>query len=69
MDYNLCDYKSLVKLLSPYGFNFSKSLGQNFIIDSSVCPTMVEMLGTDKNTGVLEIGPGVGVLKIGRAHV
>ena len=62
MDYNLCDYKSLVKLLSPYGFNFSKSLGQNFIIDSSVCPTMVEMLGTDKNTGVLEIGPGVGVL-------
>ena len=54
MDYNLCDYKSLVKLLSPYGFNFSKSLGQNFIIDSSVCPTMVEMLGTDKNTGVLE---------------
>lgn len=62
MDYNLCDYKSLVKLLTPYGFNFSKALGQNFIIDSSVCPTMVEMLGTDKNTGVLEIGPGVGVL-------
>ncbi len=62
MDYNLCDYKSLVRLLTPYGFNFSKALGQNFIIDSSVCPTMVEMLGTDKNTGVLEIGPGVGVL-------
>lgn len=62
MDYNLCDYKSLVKLLTPYGFNFSKALGQNFIIDSSVCPTMVEMLGTDENTGVLEIGPGVGVL-------
>ncbi len=62
VDYNLCDYKSLVRLLTPYGFNFSKALGQNFIIDSSVCPTMVEMLGTDKNTGVLEIGPGVGVL-------
>lgn len=62
MDYNLCDYKSLQKLLTPYGFNFSKSLGQNFIIDSYVCPTMVEMLGADKNTGVLEIGPGVGVL-------
>lgn len=62
MEYNLCDYKSLIKLLTPYGFNFSKALGQNFIVDSSVCPTMVELLGADKNTGVLEIGPGVGVL-------
>ena len=62
MDYNLCDYKSLQKLLTPYGFNFSKSLGQNFIIDSEVCPAMVEALGVDDNTGVLEIGPGVGVL-------
>lgn len=62
VDYNLCDYKTLQRLLTPHGFNFSKSLGQNFIIDSSVCPAMAEMLGADENTGVLEIGPGVGVL-------
>lgn len=62
MDYNLCSYNELKKLLTPYGFNFSKALGQNFIIDSSVCPSMVEMLGADKETGVLEVGPGVGVL-------
>ncbi len=62
MDYNLCSYNELKKLLIPYGFNFSKALGQNFIIDSNVCPSMVEMLGADKETGVVEVGPGVGVL-------
>lgn len=62
MDYNLCDYNELKKLLTPYGFNFSKALGQNFIIDAGVCPKMVEMLGVDRDTAVLEVGPGVGVL-------
>lgn len=62
MEYNLCDYKTITDLLSKQGFKFSKSLGQNFIVDSSVCPTMAQMLNADDKTGVLEIGPGVGVL-------
>lgn len=62
MDYNLCDYNTVKKILSTHGFNFSKALGQNFIIDDSICPAMAEMLGTDEKTGVLEVGPGVGVL-------
>lgn len=62
MEYNLCDYKTITDLLSKQSFKFSKSLGQNFIIDSSVCPTMAQMLNADDKTGVLEIGPGVGVL-------
>lgn len=62
MDYNLCDYKTITDILSTNGFKFSKSLGQNFIIDASVCPTMAQMLNADSKTGVLEIGPGVGVL-------
>lgn len=62
MDYNLCDYNTVKKLLSCHGFNFSKALGQNFIIDDGVCPSMAEMLGADDKTGVLEIGPGIGVL-------
>lgn len=62
MEYNLCDYKTITKLLGENGFKFSKSLGQNFIIDDSVCPQMAEMLGADEHTGVLEIGPGIGVL-------
>ena len=62
MDYNLCDYNTVKNILSAHGFNFSKALGQNFIIDDSVCPAMAEMLGADEKTGVLEVGPGVGVL-------
>lgn len=62
MDCNLCDYTTVNKILSKYGFTFSKALGQNFLIDSNVCPAMAEMLNADKDTGVLEIGPGIGVL-------
>lgn len=50
------------EILSRHGFTFSKALGQNFLINPSVCPRMAEYAVTDDNTGVLEIGPGVGVL-------
>ncbi len=49
-------------LLARHGFTFSKGLGQNFIINPSVCPRMAELGGAGENTGILEIGPGVGVL-------
>ncbi len=62
MDYNLCDYNVINKLLSAQGFTFSKALGQNFLIDGSVCPAMAQALCADSGTGVLEIGPGIGVL-------
>lgn len=58
---NLSDANTLKSLLSKHGFSFKKSLGQNFLIDSSVCPQMAEA-ACDENTGVLEIGPGIGVL-------
>ncbi len=62
MDYNLCDYGTITKMLSKYGFTFSKALGQNFLINADVCPAMADMLGSDDSTGVIEIGPGIGVL-------
>ncbi len=49
-------------ILSRHGFTFSKALGQNFLINPSVCPRMADSAVTDDNTGVLEIGPGIGVL-------
>ncbi len=58
---NLSDPNTLKHLLSKHGFSFKKSLGQNFLIDSSVCPNMASA-ACDKSSGVLEIGPGVGVL-------
>lgn len=58
---NLSDINTLKSLLSKEGFSFKKSLGQNFLIDPTVCPKMAES-ACNENTGVLEIGPGVGVL-------
>ncbi|MBR0423629.1 MAG: 16S rRNA (adenine(1518)-N(6)/adenine(1519)-N(6))-dimethyltransferase RsmA [Clostridia bacterium] len=59
---NLSDIKVIKKILNSFGFKFSKSLGQNFIVDGSVCPQMAENLTENKNSGVIEIGPGIGVL-------
>lgn len=58
---NLANINTLQSLLKSEGFSFKKSLGQNFLIDPSVCPKMAEH-SCNENTGVLEIGPGVGVL-------
>lgn len=62
MKYNLCDINTVKMLLAKYKFSFSKDLGQNFLIDESVCPEMARRLNADGKTGVLEIGPGIGVL-------
>ena len=59
---NLYDYNTINKILTSHGFTFSKALGQNFLIDPSVCPEMASQLNADTNTGVIEIGPGIGVL-------
>lgn len=57
---NLANAKTVKKLMGDDVF-FKKSLGQNFIIDETVCPRMASCAADDK-TGVLEIGPGIGVL-------
>ncbi len=59
---DLTDAAVVRELLRRHGMNPTKSLGQNFLIDGTVCPRMAEACGADRNTGVLEIGPGVGVL-------
>lgn len=59
---NLSDINTIKEILSRHGFNFSKSLGQNFLINDEICPMMAEESGTRKGTGVLEIGAGIGVL-------
>ncbi|MCH5320717.1 MAG: 16S rRNA (adenine(1518)-N(6)/adenine(1519)-N(6))-dimethyltransferase RsmA [Eubacterium sp.] len=59
---DLYDYNTVKRILGKYGFTFSKALGQNFLIDPDVCPQMADSLCADKSTGVLEVGPGIGVL-------
>ncbi len=58
----LSDIGTIKEILGRHGFTFSKSLGQNFLINPSVCPRMAELSGAKNGVGVVEIGPGIGVL-------
>lgn len=53
-------------LFARHGFSFTKSLGQNFLINPSVCPKIAELglEGAENPSEVcaIEIGTGVGVL-------
>ena len=62
MRYNLSDLKTVRAILEKHGFSFSKSLGQNFLINPNVCPAMAEEAVASGEDGVLEVGPGIGVL-------
>lgn len=50
------------ELFERHGFSFTKSLGQNFLVNPSVCPRIAEMGGARSGVCALEIGTGVGVL-------
>ena len=58
----LSNIKNVKEILARHGFTFSKKLGQNFIVNPSICPRIAELGGAGPDTGVLEIGPGLGVL-------
>ena len=49
-------------LLDQYGFKFKKSLGQNFLIDTNIIQKIISASDIDENTGVIEVGPGMGSL-------
>lgn len=49
-------------LFERHGFSFTKSLGQNFLINPTICPKIAEMGGCKSGVCALEIGTGVGVL-------
>ncbi|PHK48874.1 16S rRNA (adenine(1518)-N(6)/adenine(1519)-N(6))-dimethyltransferase RsmA [Staphylococcus edaphicus] len=49
-------------LLNQYGFNFKKSLGQNFLIDVNIIHNIIEASDIDEQTGIIEVGPGMGSL-------
>jgi len=59
---NLCDLKTIENLLGRHGFHFSKSMGQNFLVEDWVPQQIAAASGADKDCAVLEIGPGIGPL-------
>ena len=59
---NLTSMKELRPLMEKHGFSFSKTLGQNFLINAEVPARIADNAGIDETTTVIEIGPGVGCL-------
>ena len=65
----LTDISYVRGVLSKHGFTFSKALGQNFLTNPGVCPKMAQMSGASDCVGVIEIGPGAGVLTAELAEI
>ncbi len=65
----LSNKNTIKEILNKHGFNFSKSLGQNFLVNPSICPKMALDCVRDGINNVLEIGPGIGILTYELAKV
>ncbi len=61
---DLCNLKDIKALLARHGFHFSKSMGQNFLIERWVPQHIAEASGAGPGTGVIEVGPGIGPLTV-----
>jgi 16S rRNA (adenine1518-N6/adenine1519-N6)-dimethyltransferase len=64
----LTEYKEIAtpsrtrEILKKHGFSFKKSLGQNFLTEPNILRKIVETAAVDKQTNVIEVGPGIGAL-------
>lgn len=56
----LTDIRVIKDIVRDFGFSFSKGLGQNFLLDKNVLEDIVD--AADVSEGVIEVGPGFGVL-------
>lgn len=61
--------KKMQEMLLDKGFNLKKKFGQNFIIDENIIKNIICKSEIDKDTLVIEIGPGAGSLTCGLANV
>lgn len=50
------------EIVNRYGFKFSKSLGQNFLVDQNILENIVHAAGVGEEDCVIEVGPGIGSL-------
>ncbi len=60
----LTDINEIKALMARHGFHFSKSMGQNFLCAQWVPEDIAAGSGADRETGVLEVGAGVGCLTV-----
>lgn len=62
MEKDISNRTETYQILKQNDFRPKKSLGQNFLVDSNILDKIVNSAQIDKNTGVIEIGPGIGAL-------
>lgn len=58
----LGNIKRTKALLDKYQLHAKKNFGQNFLVDENILKKIVQEAGPDFETGVIEIGPGIGAL-------
>lgn len=56
------DRNNIFNILKEYDISPSKDYGQNFLVDSNICKSIIALLNINNKDNVLEIGPGVGSL-------
>jgi 16S rRNA (adenine1518-N6/adenine1519-N6)-dimethyltransferase len=61
-DKKLYSPNTIKEIMNKYGFKFSKKLGQNFLIDGNIISSICDNSEITESDGVIEIGPGIGVL-------
>jgi len=57
------------EILDRHGIRFSKSKGQNFLIDANIPDKIVRLSGIDGSCDVLEVGPGLGALTMALSKI
>ena len=59
---NIGTPQNTIAIIQKYNFNFQKTFGQNFLIDTRVLPKLISGADIHSDDCVIEIGPGIGTL-------
>lgn len=62
MNKKLSSHKATMDVVKKHDFKFTKSLGQNFLIDSNIVDKIIEGANISSNDRIIEVGPGIGTL-------
>lgn len=58
----LSSHRATKSVVEKHGFKFSKSLGQNFLIDDNVIDRILGGARLSEGDHIIEVGPGIGTL-------
>ncbi|MCC0764475.1 MULTISPECIES: 16S rRNA (adenine(1518)-N(6)/adenine(1519)-N(6))-dimethyltransferase RsmA [unclassified Clostridioides] len=58
----LSSHSATKEVVQKHNFKFSKSLGQNFLIDSNIIDKILDGARVTEGDNIIEVGPGIGTL-------